>query len=909
MESSARQSGVHGLTASAILEVAEGLRWTDPQLSVALAEHVARTAGADVGARSAAERSAVLALGQSDRAAPLILRAVPQLQDAERDGRSTDAGLLRCELARAAVQCDDVDAAEAALEPLAGGQALPSAVRVDALVAWSAARAARGDVPGVDAAARQVEELVGDASDDVRLLAVHRSRARARRVAGDASGALAVLRGATTDSAGAETRRETALLVADQVELLAELGRGDEARELAAPSLAVTPQATTSLAVGRMRCVLARSVCLPAGDVDTAARWAREAEVDLLDHGHEAQAAEAIEVLAEVAARRGESRHALDELRRAHAHALAARDETTDARIALAVALATPQHRPARSSDDAGAPVADVARTPLVEGALRAEEPVGSGSLGLDSDGGPRSAEDGDTAPTRPTAQEQTAPGVSPRRRGRYRDDTDPGEALAAALAAARGGSLDPFTTPPGGTPVPDDDRPGDARDGSGAGDVAAAAEARSRRLARARARWEVPESILLRRPEPAGADGHEDAPDAPLRDGDAGRAGVTSVDAAAPRDGEPEDGRSVAVASGPAPDGSGLDGGTVGDAGSSGRRRASAADSDAPAPTRRRGGHRAPDDEDGRDAREGRRHGSVGAGRVVRAEEDGRRELDADRGLGGVGAAANLSLNGWGADSPGESGHAGDADHSAEAYRSWGAEPAREAGRLPATGNGTALTETADRGSGRSSRHHEEVPARGAGPGSDDRVDRDHLADLGAAPERSDGLGHGRRSDRSDGGDQADRGRPGPTHEPLTMAAHRDGQRNGRAEPGAPVAWGLSRPEDDEYAQELALTLVDLLSEYQPAGIPLGAAGAAESAPAPTTQVEARPDDAVGEPEPPLRVNGRPGPRSRNGVSTARRADDSGPRLADLLADAMDAYHSADQAPAAPADDRRARR
>ena len=46
----------------------------------------------------------------------------------------------------------------------------------------------------------------------------------------------------------------------------------------------------------------------------------------------------------------------------------------------------------------------------------------------------------------------------------------------------------------------------------------------------------------------------------------------------------------------------------------------------------------------------------------------------------------------------------------------------------------------------------------------------------------------------------------------------------------------------------------------------------------------------------------------SRNGVPPARREDDPGPRLADLLADAMDAYHSAGPGPDA-ADDRRARR
>ena len=121
----AGQPGVPGLSASAILAVAEGLRWTDPQLSVALAEHVARVAGADASARTAAERSAVLALGQSDRGAELIVRALPHLRAAEREGRIVDAGTLRCELSLAALRCGDVDAAESLLEPLAAGRVLP----------------------------------------------------------------------------------------------------------------------------------------------------------------------------------------------------------------------------------------------------------------------------------------------------------------------------------------------------------------------------------------------------------------------------------------------------------------------------------------------------------------------------------------------------------------------------------------------------------------------------------------------------------------------------------------------------------------------------------------------------------------------------------------------------------------
>ena len=249
----AGQPGVPGLSASTILAVAEGLRWTDPQLSVALAEHVARVAGADASARTAAERSAVLALGQSDRGAELIVRALPHLRAAEREGRIVDAGTLRCELSLAALRCGDVDAAESLLEPLAAGRVLPPAARADALVAWAAARATRGDVAGVDAAGRQVDDLVGETADDARRLAVRRARAEARRHVGDTSGALEVLRVAVSDANVADGGRQAALLLADRVELLAGLGRRDEAREAGSPALAETPRATTSLALGRVR--------------------------------------------------------------------------------------------------------------------------------------------------------------------------------------------------------------------------------------------------------------------------------------------------------------------------------------------------------------------------------------------------------------------------------------------------------------------------------------------------------------------------------------------------------------------------------------------------------------------------------------------------------------------------------
>ncbi|MDD7942065.1 hypothetical protein PHK61_26980 [Actinomycetospora lutea] len=802
MDGSARQPAAQALSAGAILAVAEGLRWTDPQLSVALAEHVARSAGDDADARGAAERSAVLALGQSDHAAAVILRAVPLLHDAEREARATDAALLRCELALAAVRCEEVDGAEALLEPLAAGRVLPETVRADALVAWAAARAARGDVPGVDAAARQVEDLLGAPTDDVRRLTVQRSRAHARRAAGDATDALAVLRDATTGEASAESGRATAMLVAETVELLAELGRVDEAREAGAPVLATTPQATTALPVGRVRNTLAR-VSLTAGDLDTAARLAREAESDLLAHGHEAPAAEAVEVLADVAARRGESREALDELRRAHAHATAAREETTRARIALAVALARAEEPPPASDEPAPAPeepaevppAADPDPLAAVRASLAALDVPGEASGPSPADllsAALAATELGSfedlTSPqgTEATAGSAEAPPAAPeqepaprRRRTRYRDEEDPGAALAAALAAARQGGIGAFAT--AAEPTPNGDQPqhgarddahpdpwGSARD---AGSDDGAAETRSRRLARARARWETSDPLLPpRRPE-------------------------------------------AAIGDGTAPDGT---------------------------------GEQAGDDRRGRPDRPAEQHHAAHGERHHRHRAPPEKSADG----GGAGAPDHDPAAGGLQVGPGGPSRFGDVGGSSGIGGAGLLGEDREAGRNGhgAVGGGQVMRDAA-----RPITPRDDGPARAV-----------HAVATGNGHVPAEPTGTDTRRDE----------------EPVTVA--------GRRGDALGTVHGTSTADDDEYRRELALTLVDLLSEYEDAAPPPPVAGrtAATSA---GPRADATP----------------PAHSSRTGVPSARRADDSGPRLADLLADAMDAYHSADPG----AHDRGARR
>ncbi len=808
----AGQPGVPGLSTSAILAVAEGLRWTDPQLSVALAEHVARAAGVDASARTAAERSAVLALGQSDRCAELIVRALPHLRAAEREGRVVDAGTLRCELSLAALRCGDADAAETLLEPLAAGRVLPPVVRADALVAWAAARATRGDVAGVDAAGRQVDDLVGETADDARRLAVRRARAEARRRAGDTSGALEVLRVAVRDANVADGGRQAALLLADRVELLAGLGRRDEAREAGTPALTETSTATTSLALGRLRCVLAQHVHLPAGEFETAERLAREAETDLAARGHEAQVAVAVEVLAAVAEGRGDARQALEELRRARPHLEAAHEEATRARAALAAALSRDEDRipsvaatgdspdPATGEDADGAWAtvatrdADPADIATDTTAPTVAEPAQTSQAfaldGLPTSSGPEepeeSAPESDAVPDDPPEPSPEAAAEPRRRRNRYREEGDPGDLLAAALAAARGefvafssasATAAPTATgtePPEHGPAetltddaPGDDAPGDeARSDEPRSDEARGddtpsddtpsdddpAAARRRRLARARARWEAPESILPRRDDMPWSSRSDD-------------------------------------------------------------RR----------------------DEDGSDPLADRGHGATG---LERPGPDGSDPL----------------------------------------------------------GLGRLTTGAPDEDRGRS------------GSRPRDALDDPDPATVAARP------GAARTGTNGQNGQNGQNARDANSRSALGQGAT-TGQGAG---PGG---------ADDELARELALTLVDLLSEYEDAGVPLGG-GLTHGSPTPLNGTNGHttvtPSSALGgRPAGPAAAprtstgtgatHANPSrnaePRgSRNGVPSARRADDSGPRLADLLADAMDAYHSAGPGPDA-ADDRRARR
>ena len=173
---------------------------------------------------------------------------------------------------------------------------------------------------------------------------------------------------------------------------------------------------------------------------------------------------------------------------------------------------APPRSPPTRASPTGGESAQASALDGLATGP-EPEEPVPGGDAVVDD------------APE-PAAE----PAAEPRRRrNRYREEADPGDLLAAALAAARGEfvafSTAAATAEPATATEPPEDGPAetvtgatddDARSDATPGDDDPAA-ARRRRLARARARWEAPESILPRRDDVPWSSRSDDRRDDPL--------------------------------------------------------------------------------------------------------------------------------------------------------------------------------------------------------------------------------------------------------------------------------------------------------------------------------------------------------------------------------------------------------
>ncbi|MFC5066320.1 hypothetical protein [Actinomycetospora atypica] len=314
-------------SAHTVLEVADGLRWTDPALGVSLAEHARRLAGDDDPAtRSAAERSILRSLAEADRYDEVVHRAGPVLEDARRrDDRDAGAAVV-VELASAAMGLGDATTAWTLLDRLPPVDELPARIAAAAALVRTRVRAEHGDVAGTDGEAeRAVPALLRVPEPEAGLLRreLACARGRARRRAGDVAGALAVLATATTDDPrdDPDGGRRALATAAERIELLVESGRTDEARTLARdlmPHGEVEPALLR--AVGRIRLVVAE-----AGGSDGAETRATAQALE--DAGHLDDAARGWQVVAAGAEARGDLGEALAALRHGHVLESRARDE------------------------------------------------------------------------------------------------------------------------------------------------------------------------------------------------------------------------------------------------------------------------------------------------------------------------------------------------------------------------------------------------------------------------------------------------------------------------------------------------------------------------------------------------------------------------------------------------------
>ncbi len=317
-----------GFSVSTVLEVADGLRRLDPHLSAELARHAVRLAGEDDLLRGVAEGLTTRALGELDRGAEVVERAVPLLRAALEQGRADDAAVLRCELAGAALQCRLADLAGALLAPLREAEALPVDLRPEVALRVAQVHAADGDLARTDGAVRWAHAASG-AVGPLLEIDLQQARATARSVRGDAATAASILASVAGDhlgSTGLDGGRRGTTIAADHVVALLDAGAVESAHDRAAPFLPARSTAPTALALGRLRVAVAGRVHLP-GAPDAAEALARSAQRDLLACGHHREAAAAGRVLADSAEARGDLQGALAALRLAHAHDLRAHDQ------------------------------------------------------------------------------------------------------------------------------------------------------------------------------------------------------------------------------------------------------------------------------------------------------------------------------------------------------------------------------------------------------------------------------------------------------------------------------------------------------------------------------------------------------------------------------------------------------
>jgi hypothetical protein len=433
-------------SAQTVLEVAEGLRWTDPALGASLAEHVRRVAGDDPAVRAAADRSLIRSLSEADRHGDVVERGVPLLADARDRGDRDDGAAALIELATAATGLGDPALARRLLDRLGPTSDLPARVGVVACAARAEACAAQGDVAATDAAGDAVAPMlfrVPPPEAGAVRARIALSRGVARRAAGDTTGALATLDAAVRDSDGeGDGSRHALVAVAELTELLVEAGRHDEARERAEGHLPEgRPAAHVAAAVARIRLALS---AVSRGGARSATTIAEELEAA----GRVGEAARAWERVAGLAETEGDLGTALTALRRGHALDARSRDAGDQAlRTLTAVADGPeplsaggtpepePASPPARRSRRHGAPEQPeqrpVAATPHVH-----PEPAPAGPLPSPVGSSDGRGPSGDDAAGPPSASVVPAPEI-------VADERPPAEPVVAPGNGTRSSARD----------------------------------------------------------------------------------------------------------------------------------------------------------------------------------------------------------------------------------------------------------------------------------------------------------------------------------------------------------------------------------------------------------------------------------------------------------------------------------
>ncbi|MEJ2871982.1 hypothetical protein WCD74_29780 [Actinomycetospora sp. OC33-EN08] len=345
-------------SARAVLEVADGLRWTDPALGASLAEHARRLAGDDPIARAAADRSIIRSLAESDRYEDVVARAVPLIGEARSRGDRDDGAAVVIELAHAAVGLGDADLARRLLDRVEPTDDLPARVVAGLWTVRAEACAAAADVVGTDRAVEAATSVllrVPAPESDVLRSRMALARGIARRRAGDVSGALGALTeaisvGPTDDVDGG---RRSMLSAAEVTELLVETGRPDDA---AARARSVLPDGPAD---PQWTCAVARIRLAVAADDRAGASGARAAAEELEAGGRLSEAARAWETVATVAEGRGDLGEALTALRHGHDLGTRARDGRDAALRALAALEASELLAPisTRTPDEPAPPV------------------------------------------------------------------------------------------------------------------------------------------------------------------------------------------------------------------------------------------------------------------------------------------------------------------------------------------------------------------------------------------------------------------------------------------------------------------------------------------------------------------------------------------------------------------------